>query len=86
MGLENRRALRRKVVQPALMVRGDGSVIGTCTMLDVSAGGARLKHDAPIDLPNEFILHLSMFHKTTSRRCAVAWRSEAQTGIRFLSD
>lgn len=55
-------------------------------MLDVSAGGARLKLKAEIDVPTEFILLLSKFDGSMRRRCAIAWQTEAQIGIRFLSD
>lgn len=67
------------------MVNSDGSMIAPCTMLDVSAGGARLKLGAEIAVPNEFILLLSKFDGRMSRRCFVAWRDEKQVGVRFLS-
>ena len=39
MGAELRKSTRRQVSQAALMIRHDGSIIGQCKMLDVSAGG-----------------------------------------------
>lgn len=86
MSAELRKSPRRRVRQPALMVHDNGSMIGACTMLDVSAGGARLKLDVEIDVPTEFVLLLSRFDGSMRRRCAVAWKTEAQIGIRFLSD
>ena len=43
MGAEHRKLPRRKVEQLVLMTSDNGSIIGQCVMLDVSAGGARLK-------------------------------------------
>lgn len=83
---EHRKSRRRNVFQPALMVDYDGSIIGPCTMFDVSAGGARLKVGIETAIPPDFLLHLSKFDTTTSRRCAVVWRIKAETGIRFLSE
>lgn len=68
------------------MVDYDGSIIGPCTMFDVSAGGARLKVNGEIPIPPDFILHLSKFDVNTTRRCAVVWRMQTETGIRFLSE
>jgi hypothetical protein len=86
MGAEKRKSPRRRVRQPALMVDDNGGMIGACTMLDVSAGGARLKLDVEIDVPTEFILLLSRFNGSMRRRCTIAWQTEAQIGILFLDD
>lgn len=86
MDAEHRKSRRRQVSQPALMVDNDGSIIGPCTMFDVSAGGARLKVDIEIAIPPDFILQLSKFSASTRRHCAVVWRLKAETGIRFLSE
>jgi len=83
---ENRKAVRRPVSQPVLMVGGDGTVIGPCIMVDVSAGGARLKLAAEIALPSKFILRLSKYDGSMQRHCAVAWRSETFAGVRFLGE
>jgi len=40
MGAEHRKFTRRTVEQPVLITSDDGAIIGQCTMLDVSAGGA----------------------------------------------
>ena len=85
-GPELRNSARRHVNQPALMVRQDGSTIGQCTMLDVSAGGARLELDGQFSLPAEFMLQLSKFNPAMRRHCAVAWANEMQVGVQFLAD
>ena len=83
---EHRKSRRRRVFQPAVIVDSDGSVVGACKVSDVSAGGAKLKVDTKIAVPEDFFLHLSEFDTSVRRRCAVVWRSREQTGIRFLDE
>jgi hypothetical protein len=66
------------------MKQDDGATIAPCMMVDVSAGGARLRLDEPVSVPNEFILQLSKFDPRLIRRCLIAWRDEMQMGVRFL--
>ncbi len=84
MGAEFRKAARRQVSQPALMLNDDGSIIGLCTMLDVSAGGCRIKLAAGIVAPPEFTRLLSKFNAGMRRRCTIAWQNTQQLGLRFL--
>ena len=69
-----------------LMVRHDGSIIGQCKMLDVSAGGARLKLESEVETPPEFILILSKIDTRIRRSCSVAWRETMSIGVRFVSN
>lgn len=55
-------------------------------MLDVSAGGARLKLAGEIALPEEFTLLLSKFDNSVRRRCAFIWQEKDQVGVRFFPD
>ena len=48
-----------------------------------SAGGARLKFGAQVEVPDEFILLLSCFDGSLMRRCFVAWREEKEIGVQF---
>jgi hypothetical protein len=73
------------VNQPVLMMGDGGTMIAPCTMVDVSAGGARLRLDAEVPVPNEFNLMLSKFNAGLMRRCLIAWRDERQMGVRFLN-
>lgn len=84
MGAEHRRAPRRQVAQPALMMGHDGAVIGPCLIVDVSAGGARLKLPLDMTVPDTFVLLLSKFDARMTRQCVVAWRDEKKLGVRFL--
>lgn len=83
MGAEKRKSRRRQVCQPALMVDDNGSVIGPCTLLDVSAGGARLSLPAEVTLPSEFVVLLSKYRGAAKRRCILTWTMGTQAGIRF---
>ena len=83
MGAELRKAARRRVSQPALMVRDDGSIIGPCTLLDISSGGARLKLGGDFAAPAEFTLLLSKFNSSIRRQCTIAWEHEKHVGVRF---
>ncbi len=65
------------------MVRDDGSIIGPCTLLDISSGGARLKLDGDFAAPTEFTLLLSKFNSAMRRQCTIAWANEKQVGVRF---
>ena len=85
MGAENRKFPRRRVEQSVLMTADNGSIIGQCTMLDVSAGGARLKLDGDLTVPEHFTLFLSKVDGRLKRQCVVAWRKDKQMGVRFVS-
>ena len=85
MNQERRKWPRRQVNQPVLMAQPDGAMIAPCTMVDVSAGGARLRLEADVSVPSEFNLMLSKFDPRMMRRCLIAWRDERQMGVRFLS-
>jgi hypothetical protein len=80
---EYRRSTRRSVHNGARMARADGTVLGTCLILDLSGTGARLKTDASEALPDEFILVLSHDGRL-HRQCSVAWRSPTAIGVQFL--
>jgi len=85
MGAQHRKFTRRKVEQPVLMTSDNGSIIGQCTMLDVSAGGARLKVDGDLTVPEQFTLFLSKIDGRLKRHCVVAWRKEKEIGVRFVA-
>ena len=82
-GSEKRKDPRRHVRQQAMLVGADGLTIGACVMLDVSAGGARLKFDHPVDLPSEFVILLSTHPRAVKRNCVLAWKRETEAGIIF---
>ena len=85
MGAEHRKLPRRKVEQLVLMTSDNGSIIGQCVMLDVSAGGARLKLNGDFAVPEQFTLFLSKIDGRLKRRCVIAWRKDKQIGVRFMA-
>jgi PilZ domain-containing protein len=84
MGIQNRKHPRRHVQQFGMILNSDGSVPVRCTMVDVSASGARLKLNATSEVPDEFTLVLSREGRVR-RRCQIVWRREDMMGIRFLT-
>ena len=83
MDLEQRDSIRRTVRQGARIASTEGSVLGTCMMVDVSATGARLLLEKPDALPKQFFLLLS-HNGDLRRRCSVAWQTGTTAGIQFI--
>lgn len=85
MSVERRKWPRHTVNQPVMMMGDGGTMIAPCTMVDVSAGGARLRLDNDVSVPNQFNLMLSKFNLTLKRRCLIAWRNDKHMGVQFLN-
>jgi PilZ domain len=83
--VEQRRSIRERVQFPAWIDVGDGSPPRSCTVLDVSEGGARIMVTSQDKLPKEFWLVLSK-DRTRRRHCRMAWRSDTQVGVAYLGD
>lgn len=83
MRADKRKDRRRQVAQPALLVQDSGAIIAPCTMLDVSAGGARLILPSEMDVPSQFVILLSKLHRAAKRHCYVIWTKGNQVGVRF---
>jgi hypothetical protein len=82
MGTENRKARRRFVAHPAVVLNRDGTISCLCTMKDVSATGAKLVLVEQREIPDEFTLLLSKYGNVR-RRCKISWRTESAIGVRF---
>ena len=79
----NKRKHRRRSLSRRATLRGaDGSVIATCTMSDISDGGARVLLDPSVRLPETFSLWLRA-NGSVYRECKVAWRAEDVLGVEF---
>jgi hypothetical protein len=78
-----RKNTRHNVRQGARMLRADGSLLGPCVMMDVSAGGARLAVKSSDELPDHFSLVLSRDGQVR-RDCWVAWRTGSAIGVEFV--
>ena len=78
-----RKFVRRPLSYPAKIVATDGSWGRNCRVLDVSDGGAKLALEKPAELPEEFILALSVRGKA-ARKCHVMWTDENEIGVQFV--
>ena len=78
--VQRRKSLRKAVGLPASLTTTDGLHIASCTVLDISDGGARLKLDEPTTVPDSLTLRL---YGRAFRHCAVRWRSGREVGVQF---
>jgi hypothetical protein len=80
---DKRKAVRRSMHYTAWIARKDQPLEG-CVLSDISDKGARLDVENVEAIPDEFMLFLSI-RGTPRRQCKVAWRTEDQVGVRFVS-
>lgn len=78
-----RRSSRRKLKIPVLVFHEGGERIAQAYTLDVSKGGAKLKLDRSIDLPEQFLISLSE-RGEVQRLCRLVWRTAGEIGVRFI--
>jgi PilZ domain len=77
---ERQNHLRQRVLKRAQIVfKGHDAVID-CVVLNLSDGGACLKVETPIGIPDTFEL---MLDHAPVRNCRVAWRKATQIGVQF---
>jgi hypothetical protein len=74
---------RRKLRIPVIVLLESGERLTEACTLDVSKGGAKLKLDRSVDLPDRFFITLSE-RGDVQRLCRVVWRSETEIGVRFI--
>jgi len=64
---------------------GDPAHKRSCTIVDMSNGGARIAVASSHDLPEEFSLILAVGGGgTITRRVRIAWCTDAEVGVRYL--
>jgi hypothetical protein len=86
MSFTNKRTSRRvNLLNRHGMLFSKGKMIGTCDVLDISVGGARLVLSPGFELPEGFVLSLARLGRVY-RKCKVVWRSETQAGVQFESE
>lgn len=78
-----RKSVRRSIKLQALISSENGSYIAKTQTIDLSAGGAKLKLDRAVALPQHFQLSLSE-KGDVQRLCELVWRSAAAVGVRFI--
>jgi hypothetical protein len=78
-----RQAPRRKLKIPVVIFLENGERVAQAHTLDVSKGGAKLKLDRSIELPEQFLISLSE-RGDVLRLCRVVWRAASEIGVRFI--
>jgi len=82
---DNRRQARRfNTHHPAQIVLGPEAMI-SCTVWDISTGGARIAVTQHMDLPETFELFIAA-HDLQVRRARVCWRDGDYAGVAFSPD
>jgi hypothetical protein len=83
MSDDKRGAPRKNIRWGGTILDTDGAVVTQCTMVNVSATGAKLAVKKPSALPNTFNLLLSKKGEVR-RQCEVVWRADRTIGVRFV--
>jgi hypothetical protein len=79
---QRRQAARQKTLIGAQVVFNDLMSTYNCTVRDLSETGARLKLNAPVQVPQAFMLR---FGDGRVRQCKVRRRNALELGIEFLN-
>jgi len=79
--VERRSESRRRVLKSALIVFNHGHSTMNCTILDTSAGGAKLAPGDPFYCPGEFLLKPDIGEP---RNCEVVWRKGMEIGVLYV--
>jgi hypothetical protein len=77
---ERQNDARQRVLKGAQIVFKDHQALIDCVVLNLSDGGACLKVETPIGIPDTFEL---MLDHAPVRNCRVAWRKATQIGVQF---
>ena len=77
-----RRAPRRQVHSPGTVLTLEGLPLAAGTIVDVSAGGAKLELAQALEVPEQIALLLSA-SRNARRVCEVMWRGPSTIGVRF---
>ncbi len=81
MDVERRRFERKRVLRRGKIVFRNGHGAIDCVLLDISAGGARLRAPGILAIPAQFELRVE---NGPTYDVAVCFRSPDTTGVRFL--
>jgi hypothetical protein len=77
---ENRKSPRHKVFKAATIEFNRAGGV-SCTVRNISDGGACLEVASPIGIPLVFDLHITSDHQI--RTCHLVWKSERRIGVSF---
>jgi hypothetical protein len=81
-GAELRKGPRLSFRYSASIIRGEDPAAQPCGIVDISASGARLLLEEPIDLPETFMLSFTPSGKVR-RFCRLVWRDGTTLGVAF---
>jgi len=79
---ERRRAERRPVMWGSKLASLDGSQLVTCTTLDISPAGARVRMDEQHS-PARTLFYMDMRHRL-AYEARIAWSKAPELGLEFL--
>ncbi|MGH6837063.1 MAG: diguanylate cyclase domain-containing protein [Methylocella sp.] len=79
---ERQNEVRHRVLKRAQIVFKDHGAVIDCAVLNLSDGGACLKVESPIGIPDSFDLVLD---RATVGNCRVTWRKATQIGVEFVA-
>ena len=80
---DHRIALRERIFLQAHISYSNGAISTTCTVMQISATGARLNLAGTVTLPE--IFDISIPQKGIACRAQIVWREPTRAGIRFLA-
>lgn len=83
--MANKRKQSRVAIRHVGAIYADGTLLGECTVLDVSVGGARLMLKQQTEVPLQFTLFMSR-GGSVQRRCQTVWQTEKEAGVRFIEE
>ncbi|MGH6822668.1 MAG: diguanylate cyclase domain-containing protein [Methylocella sp.] len=78
---ERQNEMRHRVLKRAQIVFKDHGAVIDCAVLNLSDGGACLKVETPVGIPDSFDLVLD---RATVGNCRVTWRKATQIGVEFV--
>ncbi|HVX98526.1 MAG TPA: PilZ domain-containing protein [Pseudorhodoplanes sp.] len=79
-----RQSPRANVRQFVRMIDTAENLVGLGFLVNVSAGGAKIETKSPEDIPEVFMLLLSVDGKVR-RDCTVVWRGAGCLGVKFAA-
>jgi len=79
--VDQRFSKRIKALRKGLISYNQGASTMDCSILDLSAGGARLRPDDPAHLPSNFRLRLT---PSLTIGCEVVYREQSDIGVAFV--
>jgi hypothetical protein len=82
MTTDRRQKIRRTLRVKGFLLRGDDVDALPCTLVDISATGARLMTKEVKDVPDEFTIALTP-SGNPRRKCRVVWRGDEDIGVAF---